>query len=43
MERDAKKLKSKWGFVYGIGDEQMLQDLKDKIKIQGEGSLRGRI
>ena len=43
LERDAKKLKSKWGFVYGIGDEQMLQDLKDKIKIEEEGSLRGRI
>jgi hypothetical protein len=43
LEKDAKKLKSKWGFVYGIGDEQMLQDLKEKIKIQEEGSLRGRI
>jgi len=38
LEKDAKKLKSKWGFVYGIGDEQMLQDLKEKIKIQEKGS-----
>jgi hypothetical protein len=43
LERDAKKLRSKWGFVYGIGDEQMLQDLKEKIKIQEVGSSRGRI
>ena len=43
LESDAKKLKSKLGFVYGVGDEQMLQDLKEKIKMQEEGSLRGRI
>lgn len=42
LEKDAKKLKSKWRFVYGIGDEQMLEDLKDKIMIQEEDSLRGR-
>lgn len=43
LEKDAKKLKSKCGFVkcgfvYGIGDEQMLQDLKEKIKMQEGGS-----
>ncbi|MEA2032537.1 MAG: hypothetical protein U9N41_03010 [Euryarchaeota archaeon] len=31
LEKDAKKLKFKRGFVYGIGDEQVLQDLKEKI------------
>jgi hypothetical protein len=31
LERDAKKLKSKLGFVYGIGDEQRLHNLKEKI------------
>lgn len=42
LEKGAKKLKSKLGFVYGIGDEQTLQDFKRKMNKKSEATSCGR-